>query len=128
NSEFFQKNGLKKEYFSGVLTALFMLIGTAMVSRIAKAFQDYTTNVIIQKIGAQLYTDGLKHAMRLPYQDFEDQRSGETLSVLQKVRTDCEKFILSFVNVLFMTLIGIVFVMVYAFTLNPWLPVIYFGG
>lgn len=127
-SDYFRESGLGKEYFNGVLTALLMLIGTAMVSRIAKAFQDYTTNVIIQKIGANLYTDGLKHAMRLPYQDFEDQRSGETLSVLQKVRTDCEKLILSFVNVLFMTLIGIVFVMVYAFTLNPWLPVIYFGG
>ncbi len=124
----FRENGLKNEYFNGVLTALLMLVGTAMVSRIAKAFQDYTTNVVIQKFGARLYTDGLRHAMRLPFQDFEDQRSGETLSILQKVRTDCEKFILSFVNVLFLTLVGIVFVMIYAFTLHPMLPVIYFGG
>ncbi|RYZ55355.1 MAG: ABC transporter ATP-binding protein [Sphingobacteriales bacterium] len=124
----FQSAGRKEEYFNGVLIALGLLVGTAMVSRIAKAFQDYTTNVIIQKLGASLYTDGLQHAMRLPYQDFEDQRSGETLSVLQKVRTDCEKFIMSFVNVLFITTVGIVFVMVYAFRLDPMLPVIYFGG
>jgi ATP-binding cassette subfamily B protein len=109
------------------MIALGMLIGTAMVSRIAKAFQDYYTNVVIQKFGAKLYTDGLRHAMRLPYQDFEDQRSGETLSTLQKVRVDCEKFIMNFVNVVFLSSIGIIFVMVYAFTLNPWLPVIYFG-
>jgi ATP-binding cassette subfamily B protein len=128
NADDFRKTGLKSEYFDGVLLALGMLVGTAMVSRIAKAFQDYTTNVVIQKFGARLYTDGLRHAMRLPYQDFEDQRSGETLSVLQKVRTDCEKFITSFVNVLFITVVGIVFVMIYAFTLNPWLPVVYFGG
>src|SRR5688572_3569497 len=82
----------REEYTNGVLIGLLMLIGTAMVSRIAKAFQDYTVNVVIQKFGAQLYTDGLKHALKLPFQDFEDQRSGETLSVLQKVRVDCEKF------------------------------------
>ncbi len=124
----FQAKGLSRDFFNGVLLALLMLIGTAMISRIAKAFQDYTTNVVIQKFGARLYTDGLKHAMRLPYQDFEDQRSGETLSVLQKVRADCEKFITSFVNVLFVTIVGIVFVSIYAFTLHPMLPLIYFGG
>ncbi|PZF73972.1 ABC transporter ATP-binding protein [Taibaiella soli] len=124
----FKSAGKDNEFFRGVLIALGMLITTAMISRIAKAFQDYTTNVVIQKFGARLYTDGLRHALRLPYQDFEDQRSGETLSVLQKVRADCEKFITSFVNVLFVTVVGIVFVMVYAFTLSPWLPVIYLGG
>lgn len=116
------------EYFAGVFGALGMIIGVAMVSRIAKAFQDYTVNVIIQKFGANLYTDGLRHALRLPYQDFEDQRSGETLSILQKVRVDCEKFISSFVNVLFVTVVGIVFVMVYAFSLHPLLPAIYLVG
>lgn len=124
----FRIAGKDHEFFSGVLIALLMLVGTAMVSRIAKAFQDYTTNVVIQKFGARLYTDGLRHALRLPYQDFEDQRSGETLSVLQKVRTDCEKFITSFVNVFFLAVVGIVFVMIYAFRLSGWLPVIYFIG
>lgn len=116
------------QYIVGVLGAVGMVIGVAMVSRIAKAFQDYSVNVIIQKFGANLYTDGLRHALRLPYQDFEDQRSGETLSILQKVRTDCEKFISNFVNVLFVTIVGIVFVMVYAFSLHPLLPLIYFVG
>jgi ATP-binding cassette subfamily B protein len=124
----FREKGLESEYVSGITTGLLMLIGTAMVSRIGKAFQDYTTNVVIQKFGANLYTDGLRHALRLPYQDFEDQRSGETLSVLQKVRTDCERFITNFVNVLFTTLVGIIFVMVYAFTLSPWLVLIFFAG
>lgn len=118
----------RHDYMWGVTGALGMIIGVAMVSRIAKAFQDYTVNVVIQKFGASIYTDGLRHALRLPYQDFEDQRSGETLSVLQKVRTDCEKFISNFVNVLFVTIVGIVFVMIYAFTLHPMLPVIYLVG
>ena len=104
------------------------IMGVAMVSRIAKNFQDYVVNVVIQKFGARLYTDGLRHALRLPYQDFEDQSSGQTLSVLQKVRADCEKFITSFFNVLLPTLVGIVFVIVYAVSLSPFLPLVYLGG
>lgn len=115
-------------FIKGITIALLLIIGAAMVSRIAKAFQDYVVNVIIQKFGAKIYTDGLRHALRLPYQDFEDQRSGETLSVLQKVRADCEKFITNFVNVLFATLVGIVFVTIVAFQLSPALPIIYLIG
>lgn len=118
----------KSEFLTGITWGLLLLVGTAMVSRIAKAFQDYTVNVVIQKFGARIYTDGLRHALRLPYAEFEDQRSGETLSVLQKVRTDTEKFISVFVNVLFATIVGIVFVIAYALTLNSWLVVIYLGG
>jgi ATP-binding cassette subfamily B protein len=124
-------NGLPRsqsEYVQGVILWLLASIGVAMVSRIAKAFQDYFVNVIIQKFGARIYTDGLRHSLRLPYQQFEDQRSGETLAVLQKVRTDSEKFITSFVNVLFVALIGVVFVMVYAFSVHWSLVFVYFGG
>jgi ATP-binding cassette subfamily B protein len=116
------------EFIWGVLGVLGILISVAMVSRIAKAFQDYFTNVIVQKFGAKIFTDGLQHSMQLPYQEFEDQRSGETLSILSKVRTDTERFIISFVNVLFGILVGIVFVSVYAFNLHWSIMPIYLGG
>ena len=124
----FRAQGADATFFRGITIGLLLIIGVAMVSRIAKAFQDYTVNVVIQKFGARLYTDGLQHALRLPYQDFEDQRSGETLSVLQKARADCEKFITNFVNVLFATLVGIVFVVIVSFQLSPSLPLIYLVG
>jgi ATP-binding cassette subfamily B protein len=104
----------ENDYISGVLGFLGLLVGTAMVSRIAKAFQDYVVNVIIQKFGAKIFTDGLRHSMRLPYQDFEDQRSGETLSILTKVRADTERFIGFFINVFFGIIVSVVFVSVYA--------------
>jgi len=116
------------EFIWGVLEVLGILISVAMVSRIAKAFQDYFTNVIVQKFGAKIFTDGLRHSMMLPYQDFEDQRSGETLSILTKVRTDTEKFIVSFVNVLFGIIVGILFVSVYSFRLHWSIMPIYLGG
>lgn len=115
--------------FAGpVMKLLLLSIGVAMMSRIAKAFQDYFLSTIVQKFGAGLFTNGLQHAMKLPYHEFEDQRSGETLGILQKVRTDTEKFINSFINVLFPIIIGIVFVSVYASNIHWTLPIIYFGG
>src|SRR5215203_2547497 len=112
----------------GVIWLLLASITVAMISRIAKNFQDYCLNVIIQKFGAAVFTDGLKHAMKLPYQEFEDQRSGETLSILTKVRTDTEKFVSAFINILFPVIIGIIFVAVYATAIHWSLPIIYFGG
>jgi ATP-binding cassette subfamily B protein len=112
----------------GVMWLLLASISVAMVSRIAKAFQDYFLNKVTQRFGATVFTDGLQHAMKLPYHDFEDQRSGETLGILQKVRTDTEKFISTFINVLFPVIVGIIFVAVYAFTKDWRLPFIYFGG
>ncbi|MEP6466454.1 MAG: ABC transporter ATP-binding protein [Parafilimonas sp.] len=116
------------EYIWGVMYFLGLLISVAMVSRIAKAFQDYFTNVIVQKFGAKIFTDGLKHSMKMPYQDFEDQRSGETLSILTKVRLDTEKFIIAFISVLFSTVVGIIFVSVYSFNINWMIMPIYVIG
>lgn len=112
----------------GVMALLIASIGVAMVSRIAKNIQDYFLNVIVQKFGAKVFTDGLRHAMKLPYWEFEDQRSGETLSILQKVRTDTEKFINNFVNILFTVLVGVIIVASFAGRISAWLPIVYFGG
>src|SRR6201996_4639198 len=98
----------------GVWFIIICSITVAMISRIAKNFQDYFLNVVIQKFGATVFTDGLQQAMKLPYQQFEDQRSGETLSVLTKVRADVEKFMINFINILFGVIVGVVFVFVYA--------------
>jgi ATP-binding cassette subfamily B protein len=104
-------------------------ITVAMISRIAKNFQDYFLNVVVQKFGAKVFTDGLQHAMKLPYQEFEDQRSGETLSILTKVRTDVEKFLNYFINILFGILVGVVFVFVYAALFIHWsIPIAYLVG
>lgn len=102
------------QFLRGVSVLLAAAVGVAFVSRVAKNFQDYYVNVITQQVGARLYSDGIRHSLELPYTLFEDQRSGETLGRLQKVRNDVEKLIALAVNLAFTTLIGLVFVMVYA--------------
>ncbi|MDB4877762.1 MAG: transporter related [Gemmatimonadetes bacterium] len=106
------------QFFRGVSILLGMAVGVAFVSRVAKNFQDYFVNVVTQRLGAQLYSDGIRHSLSLPFQVFEDQRSGETLGKLQKVRADTEKFIAAFVNVVFTSLVGVVFVMIYAYKVH----------
>src|SRR3954452_19499003 len=108
------------QFISGVTTLLGAAVGVAFISRVAKNFQDYYVNLITQQVGARLYSDGVRHSLELPYALFEDQRSGETLGKLQKVRSDVEKLIAVSVNPLFTTLVGIGFVMVYAVTVH-WL-------
>jgi ATP-binding cassette subfamily B protein len=121
------KNFTTDEFIKGAGVLILLAMGAAMVSRIAKAFQDYYVNVITQRLGAKIYSDGLAHSLELPYQVFEDQRSGETLGILQKVRTDVEKLVQAVINVLFTSLIGIIFVTVYAITVYWVIAVVYFS-
>ncbi|MCK6615063.1 MAG: ABC transporter ATP-binding protein/permease [Ignavibacteriaceae bacterium] len=116
----------ESEFFRGVLLLLSAAVGVAFVSRVAKNFQDYYVNTITQRLGAQIYSDGLKHSLELPYQRFEDQRSGETLGVLQKVRTDVERLISAFINVIFTTVVGLIFVLIYCFTIHWAIAPIFF--
>lgn len=118
----------KTEFLKHTGFLLGLSICVAMVSRIAKSFQDYVVNRVVQKFGAKVFTDGLQHSMRLPYQDFADQRSGETLSILQKVRQDCSQFIGYFINVLFPILVGIVFLLIVTIAIHWSLIVVYFVG
>ncbi|MFD2161353.1 ABC transporter ATP-binding protein [Paradesertivirga mongoliensis] len=115
-------------YISLALTWVGLSVGAAMVSRIAKNFQDYFTSIIVQKVGAKMYADGLQHSLQLPYQVFEDQRSGETLGILQKVRQDVEKFITSFISILYVSLIGMIFVIVYSLTVSYKVTLVYFAA
>lgn len=113
------------QFLHGILTLLGFSISVAMISRIAKNFQDYFLNVITQRMGAQIYQDGLRHSLSQPYEVFEDQSSGQTLSILQKVRADIERLVLSAVNVLFISMIGFIFVTIYAFTISWLVAVVY---
>lgn len=104
------------EKINGVLQLLGLAIGVAILSNITKAFQEYLTRLVVQKFGTDIFNDGLKQTLRLSYQEFGDQSSGATLSILQKVRTDTERFVNSFVNVLFSSIVGMGFLVWYAIT------------
>src|SRR6478735_11964886 len=97
----------QEELINGVLLWLGVAIGIALLARLAKAFQDYTTRLAVARFGMQIFNDGLRQTLRLSFQEFEESRSGETLSILQKVKTDTERFVSSFINILFSSVVGI---------------------
>src|SRR5690606_6011363 len=106
----------QEERVNGVLRLLGLAVAIALAAQMFAAFKDYVIQLIVQKFGMQIFNDGLRQTMRLPFQEFEDQSSGEILSILQKVRADTQKFISSFINILFSSLVGIGFLMWYAIT------------
>src|SRR6185295_11713171 len=91
----------ENELLKGVAIWLVIAVGVALFARLAKAAQDYYTGYSVQRLGLQVFDDGLKQALRLSFQEFEEQRSGETVSVLQKVKSDLQRFMQSLVGVLF---------------------------
>ncbi|MDB5932529.1 MAG: transporter related protein [Polaromonas sp.] len=112
----------EQELVSGVLSLLGLAVAVAVLSRLAKTLQEYVTRLVVQKFGTQLFNDGLRQVLRLRFQEFEDLRSGETLSLLQKVRADSERFINTFINTVFAAVVGIGFLTWYSVT-RHWLLV-----
>lgn len=106
----------EKELVSGALFWLGAAVAVAMAARLARAFQDYVLRLVVQKFGMQVFNEGMKQTLRLSYEEFEEQRSGETVSILQRTRRDTEMFISAFINVLFASIVGFIFLLWYAVT------------
>jgi ATP-binding cassette, subfamily B, bacterial len=111
-------NRPEHELVKGVLWWLGVAIAVALLARVAKSFQEYLTRLAVQKFGMQIFNDGLRQTLRLSFQEFEEQRSGETLSILQKVRTDTQQFVNAFINILFSSIVGMGFLIWYSITKN----------
>ena len=106
------------EFLHGIIKYLLLGVGIVFVARVAKNLQDYYLNTVVQKVGADLYTNGIERSLNLPFESFENEKSGGILSVLQKARTDVEKFLTITINVAFISFIGFLFVSIYAFVVN----------
>lgn len=118
----------EQELVNGVLVWLAIAVGVALLSRLARAFTDYVTRLVVQKFGLSVFDEGLRQTLRLPFHEFEETSSGHVLSVLQKVRSDNERFISSFITILFSSFVGVAFLIFYAVT-KSWLliPVFIIG-
>src|SRR4051812_1683458 len=118
----------ERELVTGVLWMLLLAVAIALAARLAKTFHEYLLKQVVQKFGKNVFDDGLKQTLRLSYQEFEEQRSGETLSILQKTKRDTENFLTSFINILFSTLVGLGFLIYYAVTKHWALIPVFFVG
>ncbi len=117
----------REEFFHGTILLLGIFVGNAFISRIAKNFQDYFLNTVSQRSGADMYREGVRHSLALPYAVFEDERSGETLGKLQKARQDTEKLVTDTINIVFTSIVIIGFVLIYAALVYWIIPLIFVG-
>lgn len=117
-----------ESHFDQVLFWLFVALGIAFLSRLSRTLQDYSMQRIVAGFGLQVFNDGLRQTLRLRFTEFEETRSGETLSILQKIKNDTERFIRSFINVVFSSLVGIGFLLWYSITKSGFLIPIFLVG
>lgn len=123
------KNNLpENELITGILYWLLLAFAVAVTARLCKAAQELVTRKAVARFGMHIFNDGLKQTLRLSFQEFEESRSGATLSVLQKVKTDTERFTNSFINVVFSSLVGIGFLIWYSINKNWLLVPVFFIG
>lgn len=113
------------EFIRWVGLLLLLSVWVAMVSRIAKNLQDYVVNTMTQKIGMNVYQQTISHIFSLPYSAFEDQQSGQLLQKLQKSRDSLQIFITSLINNVFVALVWLLFVFVYAIKVHPLVALFY---
>lgn len=123
------KNNLSEnDLIREVLTWLLLALGIAVLAKLCKSVQEYITRKAVARFGMHIFNDGLKQTLRLSFQEFEESRSGTTLAVLQKVKTDAERFINAFINILFSSLVGIGFLLWYSINKNWLLVPVFFVG
>ena len=100
----------------------------ALLARLARTVQDYLLRLVTQKFGVQLFNDGLRHTLRLSFEEFENRSSGESVALLQKVRADTERFLNAAINVFFSSVVGVAFLVFYAITKNLALIAVFVFG
>ena len=118
----------ENELVRGVLFWLVLAVAIALLARLFRALQEYFSRMAVARFGMNVFNDGLKQTLRLSFQEFEESRSGETVSLMQKVKVDTEHFANSLINVLFSSAIGFGFLIWYSIT-KSWLliPVFLIG-
>ena len=114
------------ELVRGVLGWLLVAAAVAFAARVAGALQDYALRLLTQKVGTEMFDDGLRRTLRISFQEMGDRSSGETMALLQKVRTDTERFVNAAVNILYSSLVGMGFLVWFGVTRN-WLLIPVFG-
>ncbi len=110
------------ERVRGALIWLAIATAIALVSRLLSMIQSYVSTFVIQSAGKQIFDDGLRHTLRMSYQEYEDSSSGGTVAMLQKIRMDVQRFINTVTDVLVSSLVGLAFLIWYAIT-KSWLMI-----
>ena len=85
---------------------------------VAKSFQVDAVNRVSRSVGLQLYSDGVRHSLGMPYSAFEARQSGDLMSMIQTARHDAERFVSLLIDTGFTSIVAVIFVILYSARLN----------
>src|SRR5258706_144294 len=114
-------------FYRGVLLLIGASVVVGLLARTFRTLQDYWIAVVARRVGSKLYAKSIAHSLLLPYREFETKRSGELLHTIQRARLDAEEGISGAVR-LYLGIVAVVAVTIYAFTLHPLLGVVHLIG
>ena len=98
----------------GVSLWVGVMLAAVLLSWVGKNNLLATVSRVSHRVSAAMFADGIRHSLELPYLEFEQRRSGETLDRLQRLRTTVERFLTTTVNLLLASVIRVAIVIVYA--------------
>jgi ATP-binding cassette subfamily B protein len=116
---------ITSDFIRGVGLLLLLYVFFALISRTAKAFQDYFVNTVSEKVGTRIYAQYVEQVFSIPFQLFENNQSGSILQKMQKARDQVKKLISDLINIGFFSLIGVLFVLIYAFTVHIYIALVF---
>jgi ATP-binding cassette, subfamily B, bacterial len=116
------------DYLSDVIEYLILILAVGMVAMFTKVVQDYLMKKLSIKFGNLIYTDAFAYSMHLSFEEFERQKSGETLNSIKKLQSDAEKFITALLNIFFNSIVATVFVCIYSTLIHWSLSLFYFSA
>lgn len=111
-------------FYRGVLLLIGASVVVGLLARTFRTLQEYWIAVVARRVGSKLYAKSIAHSLLLPYREFETKRSGELLHTIQRARLDAEEGISGAVR-LYLGIVAVVAVTIYAFTLHPLLGLVH---
>lgn len=112
------QNYSRPEFLVGIAKLLLLMVAVAFISRLAKNIQEYYVSAVSQHVGTAMYADSVDHTFSLPYELFEDRQSGELLQKMQRARDDAKKLIEQTIGLIFVSAVGMLFVLIYVFFIH----------
>ena len=101
------------DFLSGTAVWLGAIVASVALAWISKSEQTVTVERVSQLVGAGIFSDGVRSCLRMPFFNFEKQRSGERVEGLHRLRRNIEKLLKTFFNKIFTSLLALVLIIVY---------------
>lgn len=102
-----------------------VLAAVILIGRLFAALQDYYVSSVIQKTSSDIYGQSVNNSLLGSYESIAEGHSAKTIQDIESARSAWQSLIRNFLTDSFPSIIGIVFVIIFCFALNPIIGIIF---